>query len=42
LRWFVPREDHFYEFVEGQAATAHEGALALRQFKEGAAAETVR
>jgi|HubBroStandDraft_2_1064218.scaffolds.fasta_scaffold54880_2 uncharacterized protein Yka (UPF0111/DUF47 family) len=42
VRWLVPREDHFYGFLEGQAATAHEGALALRRFKEGSSANDVR
>jgi uncharacterized protein len=42
VRWLVPREDHFYGFLEGQASTAHEGALALRRFKEGSSANDVR
>ena len=32
IRWFLPREDHFYGFLERQAAKAHEGAIALEKF----------
>lgn len=32
IRWFLPREDHFYEFLERQAKAAHEGAQALSKF----------
>src|SRR6476619_525545 len=32
IRWFLPREDHFYEFLEKQASAAHEGAKALSKF----------
>jgi uncharacterized protein len=42
LRWFLPREDHFYEFLERQAAVAHEAALALGRYKEGRTAVQVR
>jgi predicted phosphate transport protein (TIGR00153 family) len=42
VRRLVPREDHFYLFLEGQAAAAHEGALALRRFTDGASATAVR
>jgi predicted phosphate transport protein (TIGR00153 family) len=42
IRWLVPREDHFYGFLERQASTAHEAALALRGFKEGTAVADVR
>jgi uncharacterized protein Yka (UPF0111/DUF47 family) len=42
VRWFVPREHQFYDFLEGQAAVAHEGAIALRRFKEGSTADAVR
>jgi uncharacterized protein len=41
LRWLTPREDHFYDFLERQADTAHAGALALARFRDGDAA-TVR
>jgi uncharacterized protein Yka (UPF0111/DUF47 family) len=40
--WLVPREDHFYKFLESQADKAHEGALALRRFKEGGSPTDVR
>jgi uncharacterized protein len=42
VRWFLPREDHFYDYIEGQAEVAHEGALALLGFKEGKSPEAVR
>jgi uncharacterized protein len=33
VRWFLPKEDHFYDFLEQQAAIAHDAAVALAQFK---------
>jgi predicted phosphate transport protein (TIGR00153 family) len=35
LRFFVPKADHFYTFLERQAVVAHDGALALATFIEG-------
>ncbi len=35
IRWFMPREDHFYGFLERQANAAHEGAVALSRFSTG-------
>lgn len=32
IRWFLPREDHFYGFLERQAKAAHDGAKALSKF----------
>jgi len=32
VRFFLPRADHFYDFLERQANVAHEGALALARF----------
>ena len=32
IRWFLPREDHFYDFLERQAKAAHDGAKALSKF----------
>jgi len=32
IRWFLPREDKFYDFLERQAVIAHEGAQALARF----------
>ncbi len=32
VRWLLPRADHFYDFLERQAAVAHQGALALARF----------
>jgi len=43
VRWLLPREDHFYGFLEQQAVVAHEAALAVARFKEhGARAEELR
>jgi len=42
IRWLVPREDHFYAFLEGQADVAHSGAVALRRFEQGDTATSVR
>jgi uncharacterized protein len=33
VRWFLPKEDHFYGFLEQQATVAHEAALALSKLK---------
>lgn len=35
IRFFVPREDHFYTFLERQAVVAHNGAVALAAFSDG-------
>ena len=32
IRWLLPREDHFYDFLERQARFAYEGAKALSKF----------
>lgn len=32
IRWFLPREDHFYDYLERQAKAAHDGAKALAKF----------
>jgi uncharacterized protein Yka (UPF0111/DUF47 family) len=43
IRWLLPREDHFYDLVEQQAAFAHEGAKALSKFAtNGTTAEQAR
>jgi predicted phosphate transport protein (TIGR00153 family) len=42
VRWLVPREDRFYDFLEGQANAAHEGAKALARFKDGKPVAEVR
>jgi uncharacterized protein len=42
VRWLLPREEHFYDFLERQAAMAHEGAIALAAFNgEGTTAESI-
>jgi uncharacterized protein Yka (UPF0111/DUF47 family) len=43
IRWFLPREDHFYDFLERQAKAAYEGAKALSKFAtNGTTAEQAR
>ena len=43
IRFFLPREDHFYDFLEKQARVAHEGAKALAKFTaNGHTAEEAR
>jgi predicted phosphate transport protein (TIGR00153 family) len=42
VRWFLPREDHFYRFLEKQAVVAHRGAQALGEFKPGKKIEDVQ
>jgi len=34
IRFLLPREDHFYDFLEQQAKAAHSGAKALARFTE--------
>ena len=36
VHWLLPKEEHFYEFLERQAISAHEGASALVVFVFGA------
>jgi uncharacterized protein Yka (UPF0111/DUF47 family) len=39
IRFFLPKEEHFYDFLENQANVAHEGAKAILKFAdEGATA----
>lgn len=40
IRWFLPREDHFYGFLERQAKAAHEGAKELSKFATNGASAT--
>lgn len=43
VRWFLPKEDHFYDFLEKQATAAYDGAKALAGIsKPGADFESVR
>ena len=43
VRFFLPKEDRFFDFLEQQATKAHEGAVALAKFKEeGVSAQQVR
>ena len=41
VRFFLPREDHFFVFLEKQAQTAHLGAKAFAQFVPGASIEEI-
>lgn len=34
IRFLLPREDHFYDYLEKQAKVAHEGAVALAMFTD--------
>jgi uncharacterized protein len=40
VRWLLPREDHFYDFLERQAVVAHDASQALASFN--GSAETTR
>ena len=43
VRWFLPKEDHFFDYLERQAVVAHEGAVALAHFKtDGVTPESIR
>lgn len=43
IRFFLPKEEHFYDFLEKQAKVAHEGAHALAKFTtNGQTAEQAR
>ena len=43
IRFFLPKEDHFYEFLEKQAAAAVSGANAIAKFADnGTTAEEAR
>jgi uncharacterized protein Yka (UPF0111/DUF47 family) len=35
LRFVLPREDHFYDFLERQADVAHRAALVMAKYKDG-------
>src|ERR1700761_6805182 len=35
VRFLLPREDHFYDFLERQAIVAHKAPVCLRAFGEG-------
>jgi len=35
VRLLLPKEDHFFDFLEKQATLAHEGAIALRKISDG-------
>lgn len=41
VRWFLPREDNFFAFLERQAHEAHLGATAFARFEPGADIEEI-
>ena len=41
IRWLLPREDHFFGFLEKQSVIAHEAAVALSKLAEGSPPEDV-
>ena len=42
FRWFVPAENHFFDYLEGQARVAHAAAKAVQELLDGAAVDDVR
>jgi uncharacterized protein Yka (UPF0111/DUF47 family) len=42
VRWLLPKEDHFFDYLEGQAKVAYDAARALHELEDGAAVEDVR
>jgi len=42
LSWFLPREDHFYTYLERQATIAQQAAQTLGLFRQGIAASEIR
>ena len=42
LRWLLPKEDHFYDFLEQQATIAHQSSVALKRLTTGAVTGEVR
>lgn len=42
VRWLLPNEDHFFEYLERQAAIAHDASKVLLDLKNGASVADVR
>ena len=42
VRWLLPKEGHFYDYLETQASLAYDAAKAVRDLKDGAQLEQVR
>ncbi|MBK7860884.1 MAG: DUF47 family protein [Archangiaceae bacterium] len=42
VRWLLPKDDHFYDYIEAQGALCLDAAKALARFKEGQKAADVR
>lgn len=41
VRWLLPREDHFYDWLDKIAGLSHDAAVALEKLREKPAAEVV-
>lgn len=35
VRWLLPKEDHFYDYLEQQAAVGHDAVITLGRFRSG-------
>lgn len=42
IRWVLPRESHFFDYLEGLGRFGHEAALAFASFQNGRSAADVR
>lgn len=42
VRWFMPKETHFFDYLEAQATIAHDAARAMSDLKNGASIDDVR
>jgi predicted phosphate transport protein (TIGR00153 family) len=42
VRWLLPREQHFFDYLENQARVVHLGAVALAEFASGSRIEDVQ
>jgi len=42
LHWLLPREDHFFGFLERQAVVAHDAAKAMQRYRDKASAVQIR
>lgn len=42
VRWFLPREDHWFAYLELQAVTTHNGAMELLRLRDGDSVHDVR
>lgn len=42
VRWFLPRDDRWFGYLEHQAVTTHEGAMELLKLRDGMSVDHVR